>query len=150
MTLIRCRPLHPVRDMVSMQEEMDRLLDGVFGHGGARTCGVLPFTPRVDIEETAEEFVVRADLPGVSQQDVKIHLMGDILTIRGERRSESAAKDGNPLRRERACGAFERSFTLTSPVRADQVKATCRDGVLEIRIPKAEEARVREIEIKAG
>lgn len=150
MTLIRCMPLTPVRDMVSMQEEMNRLLDSVFSRSGVCAPGESPFTPRVDIEETPEEFVLRADLPGVSQKDVKVSLLGETLTIRGERRSEGATKEGGLLRCERVYGAFERSFTLTAPVRADQVKATTRDGVLEVRVPKAEGARLREIEVKAG
>ncbi len=150
MTLIRWTPLTPVRDTVSMQEEMNRLLDSVFSRSGVRTLGEFPFTPEVDIEETPEEFVLRADLPGVSQKDVKVHLTGETLTIRGERRSEATTKENNLLRCERVHGAFERSFTLTSPVRADQVKAAYRDGVLEVLVPKADQARLREIEIKAG
>jgi HSP20 family protein len=93
--------------------------------------------------------VIKADLPGVSQKDVKVSLMGDTLVIRGERRSEKN-DETTPLRIERSYGMFERSFTLGAPVRSDQVKATYRDGVLEIHVPKAEEARLREIDIQVG
>jgi HSP20 family protein len=104
--------------------------------------------PVVDIEETPEQFVLRMDLPGVAQKDVKVHVMGDTLTIRGERRQSGTEKDGNWLRCERSHGVFERAFTLGAPVRADQVKASYRDGVLEVSVPKAEEARLREVEVK--
>ena len=93
---------------------------------------------------------MHADLPGVSQKDVKVSLVGDTLTIRGERRDERSEKSGTVLRVERNSGTFERSFTLGTAVRSDGVKATYRDGVLEIRVPKAEEARLREIEIQTG
>jgi HSP20 family protein len=141
-------PAPPMRDLVTMHEEMNRLFDSAFGRPGARVA--FDFVPVVDIEETPEQFVLRVDLPGVAQKDVKVHVMGDTLTVRGERRQECSEKDGNWLRCERSHGTFERSFTLGAPVRADQVKATCKDGVLEVRVPKAEEARLREVEVKIG
>ena len=146
MALIRWSP-SPVRDLVSMQEEMNRIFDGVFNR--TQLSQGLPFTPVVDIDETPEEFLVRVDLPGIAQKDVKVSLMGDTLTIRGERKQEN--KDaGNPLRAERVYGAFERSIALGAPVRGDQVRATYKDGVLEIHVPKAEEARQREIQVQVG
>jgi HSP20 family protein len=108
------------------------------------------FTPAVDIEETADEFVIKADLPGVAQKDVKVNLMGDTLTIRGERRQESEKKDGSTHRTERIYGSFERTFRLGTPVRNDKVKAQYRDGVLEVRVPKAEEAKLREVEVEVA
>jgi len=149
MAIIRWNPPNPpMRDLVTMHEEMNRLFDSAFGRPGARAA--FDFAPAVDIEETPEQFVIRADLPGVAQQDVKVHVMGDTLTVRGERRQEGSEKDGNWLRCERSHGTFERSFTLGSPVRAGDVKAAYKDGVLEVRVPKAEEARLREIEVKIG
>ncbi len=149
MALIRWTPAPtPMRDLVSMQEEMNRMFDGVFGRPLARAA--FDFSPVVDIEEDAEGFVLRADLPGVPPKDVKVSLMGDTLTVKGERKQENGKSDGNMLRCERVYGAFERSFTLGTPVRADQVKATFKDGVLEVRVPKAEEARLREIEVKVA
>jgi HSP20 family protein len=102
----------------------------------------------VDVEETPEDFVVRMDLPGVAQKDVKVSLMGDTLTIRGERKHEAEHKEGSWHRVERAYGSFERTFTLGAGVRNDKVKASYKDGVLEVRVPKAEEARLREIEVQ--
>jgi HSP20 family protein len=149
MTLIRwgSAPVTPIRDLTNF-DEVNRLFDGLFTRGTPRSDLSAIFTPAVDIEETPTEFVVRMDLPGVAQQDVKVSLMGDTLTIRGERRQESPK--GSNHRLERVHGTFERSFTLGTPVRSDQVKAQYRDGVLEVRVPKAEEARMREIEVQAG
>ena len=152
MTLTRWNPipLTPIRDLVNMQDEVNRLFDGFFTRGTVRGDLNGVFIPTVDIEETPEEFVVRVDLPGVAQKDVKVSLIGDTLTIRGERKPGDTPKNGSYHRVERVHGAFERSFSLGAPVRSDSVRAQYRDGVLEIHVPKAEEARMREIEVQAG
>jgi len=148
MNLVRWNPslLSPHRDLVRLHDEMDRLLDGFVGNPDDRRL----FAPPVDVEETPENFVLRADLPGMTHNDVKVGIMGDTVTIRGERRASSPSSGGTVHRSERVTGMFERTFTLGAPVRADRVEATFKDGVLEVRIPKAEEARVREVEIKIG
>jgi HSP20 family protein len=140
--------LTPVRDLFG--DEINRLLDGFLTRSPLRGDIAPAFTPAVDIEETADEFVLKVDLPGMSQKDVKVSLTGDILTIRGERKPESDQKDGGVHRVERVYGSFERSFRLGTPVRNDKVKAQYRDGVLEIHVPKAEEAKVREIEVQVA
>jgi len=148
MTIMRWNPAVAVpRDIESVRNEVvDRLFEGFFGTGNR--SGALDFAPRVDIDETPEEFVLRADLPGVPKEDVKLTLTGDTVTIRGERKLESRRKEGTLHRVERPEGSFERSFVLGTPVRSNQVKAVYRDGVLEVHVPKAEEARVREIEVE--
>lgn len=149
MHVIRWNPTAaPMRDLFTMHQEMNRLFDGACGRSSARSA--FAFVPAVEVEETPEQFVLRVDLPGVAQKDVKVHVIGDTLTIRGERKQEGSEKESNWLRCERTYGTFERSFTLGAPVRADQVKATSKDGVLEVSVPKAEEARVREVEVKIG
>ncbi len=150
MRLIRWQPSTPARDLIRMQSDMDRLLESVLGStapGGRLDLGA---SPAVDVEENAEGFVLRADLPGISQQDVKVSLLGDTLTLRGERKLESERGENGTHRVERFSGAFERTFVLGVPVRGDQVKAVYRDGVLEIRVPKSEESRTREIEVQVG
>ncbi len=149
MALIRWQPATPARDLIRMQNEMDRLFDSVF-NPPTRARFDLESAPAVDVEENAEGFVLRADLPGVAQKDVKVHLYGDALTIRGERNLESERDEKGAHRIERFSGSFERTFTLGVPVRAEQVKAVFRDGVLEIRVPKADEARTREIEVQVA
>lgn len=147
MTLIGWSPrLGAARDLANLQDEVHRLLDGFTAAPGSRGEAEV-FSPEVDVEETPEEFVVRADLPGVAQRDVKVSLIGDTLTIRGERARERK-KEGNYHRLERSHGSFERSFTFGTAVRNEGVSAQVRDGVLEVRVPKAEGARVREIEVK--
>ena len=152
MTLIRWSPMlpSPTRDPESIQDAVNRLFDGFFTRSSTGSDIAPLFTPAVDIEETAEGFVVCADLPGMTQKDVKVSLVGDRLTIRGERRQEREKKDRNHHRVERSYGTFERSFSFGVPVRNEGVKAQYRDGVLEIHVPKAEEARVREIEVQVA
>jgi len=147
MTLLRWTPGYPARNLVHFEDDVTRFINSFFRGAPLQGNG---FAPEVDIEETPEAFVVRADLPGLTQKDVTVSLIGDTLTIRGERKHEKSENSGTALRIERSLGSFERSFTLGAAVRGDAVKATYRDGVLEIRVPKAEEARPREIEIQAG
>ena len=149
MTLIRWSPVR-TRELTTVQDEVNRLFDSFFSHTPQRGDLNAVFTPAVDIEENADSYVIRMDLPGVSQKDVKVSLSGDLLTIRGERKQENQNSHGTHHRIERVYGSFERSFTLGTPVRNDQVKAQVKDGVLEVRVPKAEEAKVRDIEIQVG
>lgn len=149
MTLIRWTPARNL-GLTDLRTEVDHLFDSFLNTRSLPTRDADTVSPPVDIEETPEAFVLRADLPGVSPRDVKVSFAGDTLTLRAERKRESETREGSLQRTERYYGAFERSFSLTSPVRGDQIQATYRDGVLEIRVPKAEEAKVREIEIKVG
>jgi HSP20 family protein len=151
MTLVRFLPGRS-RDLGTFRNEIDQLFDSFLTN---RPFYAAPDTenlmaPPVDVQETAEGYVFRADLPGMTEKDVKVSLVGDTLTLRGERKRETESQSGNVHRTERVFGAFERTFTLPAPVRGDQVKASYRNGVLEIRVPKAEEARVREIEVQVG
>lgn len=151
MTLVRFLPGRS-RDLTSLRTDLDQLFDGFLGNrpSYAPAGGDDLISPPVDIEESAEGYSIRADLPGVNEKDVKVSLVGDTLTLRAERKRESETKLGNVHRTERLYGTFERTFTLPAPVRGDQVKASYRNGVLEVRVPKAEEARVREIEVQVG
>jgi HSP20 family protein len=148
MTLIGWNP-RSGRELARFHNEFDRLFDGLVGQ--ARPSGrSTTFLPPIDLEENAEGFVLRADLPGMNQKDVSVRLVGDTIVITGERTAESPGKDATAHAKERVVGRFERSLTLGTRVRADQVEASFKDGVLEVRIPKADEARVREIEVKVG
>ena len=148
MTLIRWNP-RPGRELTRFHNELDRFFDDLVGRSPLATEVGSSFIPPIDLEETADGFVLRADLPGLNHKDVNVRLVGDTVVIRGERKAETP-KDVTTHRSERIHGTFERSFTLGIPVRGDQVEASFRDGVLEIRIPKADESRVREIEVKVG
>jgi HSP20 family protein len=147
MSLIRWSPRRD-GELSSLRTQMDRLFDDFVAPPFRQDWASM--TPPVDVEETAEGYVFRADLPGVEPKDVKITVNGDTLTLRGERKREEKKSEGSLHRFERSYGSFERAYTLGAPVRADQVKASYKNGVLEIRVPKAEEARSREIEVQVG
>jgi HSP20 family protein len=151
MTLVRLIPGRG-RELGNLRGEVDHLFDSFFSHRPFYSSPTIEslMAPPVDVEETAEGYFFRADLPGMTEKDVKVSLTGDTLTLRGERKRETDTTAGNVHRTERVFGTFERTFTLPAPVRGDQVKASYRNGVLEIHVPKADEARVREIEVKVG
>ena len=150
MKLVRWMPLTPARELNTFHDEVNRLLEDFVGRTARRGDLAPMFAPPVDIRETPEEFQLAVDLPGVSPADVSVSLVGPTLTIRGERKQEVEGRNANPWRSERMFGAFERTFELGSTVRGEGVKATYKDGVLHVRVPKAEEAKVRQIQVEAG
>jgi HSP20 family protein len=144
MTLVRWSPW---RDVVSVQDEMNRLFDGLMRHrdGG----GVGEWMPAVDISETDDEFIVAADVPGLKNEDIKISVANNVLTLRGERKSVREDKKENFHRVERTYGAFERTFSLPSGVKSENIRAKYKDGVLEVRLPKSKEAKPQEIKVES-
>jgi len=136
----------PFRDI---QSEMNRLFDSFFGRPTATATGTgsRVWMPVVDMFETKDELLLNFELPGVREKDVSLSITGDLLTVRGERQFRQELNDDNYYHVERAYGKFERSVQLPIPVQADRVKATYRDGVLEVKLPKAEEVRAKEIKI---
>ena len=148
MRLTRWVPTRSGREIGNIHDEFDRMLQDFFGPATLSNDLAPMFAPPADIHETPEEFVLKMDVPGVASKDVKVSLTGDTLVVRGERKEEKT-DNGTRHRVERVYGSFERTFQLGSRVRADQIKATYRDGVLEVHVPKAEEAKVREIEVRA-
>jgi HSP20 family protein len=145
MALIRWEP---VREMDTLQSEMNRLFDGFFGRANG-TAG-RRWVPAMDLVETEADFVLRADLPGMSEDDVVIEVKDDVLTVSGERQAEHEHSDEGYYRVERAFGGFSRSLTLPEGVAADKVKAKFDNGVLEVRIPKPEERKPQRIQIGIG
>jgi HSP20 family protein len=139
----------PVREMLSVQDEMNRMLSDVFGRRMSDE-GTVAWAPPVDIEETQDHYLVRAELPGMKQDDIKITVEDNRLVIRGEKRRDVEEDGKNYHRVERVFGQFERAFTLTHAVRQDRIEAIYKDGVLEVQLPKAEEAKAREIPVKFG
>ena len=144
MTIVRWEPF---RELSSLQTEMNRLFNTAFesptvGNGGARR-----WTPAMDVLETDEHFVLRADLPGMSEADVNIELEDNVLTVSGERKAEHEEKREGFYRVERAFGSFSRSLTLPKGIDGDAVTAGFENGVLEVRVPKPEQRKPRKIEI---
>lgn len=144
MTLIRYRPF---RDMLSLQEEMSRVCDSLVRP--VVPPAVEAWCPTCDVRETEADYIVRAELPGVSREDVKINMVNNTLVLRGEKKQEEEEQKGNWHHVERTYGSFERVFALPSAVALDKITARFKDGVLEISVPKADEARPREIKIES-
>ena len=148
MTIVRWEPL---RELSSLQTEMNRLFNAAFdttspGNGG----GARRWSPAMDLLETGEQFVLRADLPGMTEDDVSIELEDNVLTVSGERKTEREDKREGFYRMERAFGTFSRSLTLPKGVDPEAVNAQFDRGVLEVRIPKPEQRKPRRIAIGAG
>lgn len=147
-TLIRWNP----REFSSVQDEMNKVFGDVFGRRWLKEEGGkgIVWQPPVDVEEHPDRYVIHAELPGMKLEDIKITLGDNRLVIRGEKTRTEEQQNAAYHRLERVYGAFERSFTLTHAVKSDKIEATYRDGVLEVTVPKAEEAKAREIPIKVA
>jgi HSP20 family protein len=138
----------PFRDMVSMRDEIDRLFDGFIGRlPGRREVVEGAWIPLLDLEETKDDFIIRAEIPGMKKEDVKISLTGDKLRISGERSREKEEKGKTYHRMERAYGRFERVLTLPAEIDASKVKASYKEGLLEVTLPKTERVKPKEIGI---
>lgn len=145
MAITRWRPF---RDLVSIQDEMNRLFDDFFGCPiTRREWTEEAWSPSVDVSETKDNVIINAEIPGMNKEDVKVSVQDNVLTLSGERRQEKEEKNANYHRIERSDGSFSRSFTLPTPVQPDKVKATYKDGILKITLPKTEEVKPKEIPI---
>jgi HSP20 family protein len=152
MALVRWEP---VRELTSLQNEMNRLFNTFFdtpaaGNGGNGGNGLRRWVPAMDLVETDEHFVLKADLPGLDESDVNIEVEDNVLTVSGERRAEHEDKREGYVRVERAYGSFRRSLTLPAGVNPEAVSANFENGVLEVRIPKPEERKPRKVAIQVG
>ncbi len=138
----------PYRDFVNLQEEMNRLFETFTRGSELQSVTEGSWAPVVDIHESKEFIVIDAEVPGVSQKDIKVSVSDNILTIQGEKRQEKTVEEENFHRLERFYGSFSRSFNLPAGVKADQIKATFKDGVLKIILPKSEEAKTKVIDVE--
>ena len=139
----------PLRGAATLQDQINRMFSEGVGHAGQES-NLTPWAPAVDIYETENELVVKADLPDVDPQNLDIRVESNILTIRGERKFESKVKEDNYLRIERAYGSFSRSFSLANSVNSDAIKADYQNGVLTLSLPKREEAKPKQIKVTVG
>jgi HSP20 family protein len=139
----------PYRSWLNVNREMENLFDDFFGSSGRGTkeANAMAWNPDVDLAESKEGYIVKADLPGVAKEDVKVTLSEDVLTITGEKKEEKEITDHNIHKSERVYGSFTRSFRLPTPVQSEKIKAEYKDGVLTLSIPKAESVKPREIHI---
>lgn len=155
MTLIRWIPRKdwdPLSWATGFRDEMDRLFERSLSPWGPRRSNLEEgsWGPAVDIVEDNDHIVVRANLPGMNQDDINLSILDDKLDISGEKKQESEVKEENCHRVERYYGAFHREIQLPVPVAADKVEASYKDGVLEVTLPKKEGTKAKKIDIKSS
>jgi HSP20 family protein len=141
----------PFREVSRLRREMDRLWDDFFGPG-RRAFRPLEaeWAPAVDVSETADKVVIKAEVPGMDAKNIDISLSGEVLTIKGEKKSEREEKKENYHLVERSYGSFSRAVRLPAAVDADKIEANYKQGVLTITCPKKEEAKPKAITIKSA
>jgi HSP20 family protein len=139
----------PFRNLSGLQEQVNRLFESNF-RGHSDESALTTWAPSVDIYETENELVLKADLPEVTEKDIDIHVENNMLTVRGERKFEQKVKEENYLRVERAYGAFSRSFSLPNTVDTEAIKAEYKNGVLTVIMPKRAESKPKQVKINAG
>ncbi|MDD3629214.1 MAG: Hsp20/alpha crystallin family protein [Actinomycetota bacterium] len=136
----------PFSDMLQLRDEIGRWFEGgAIEREKGRKSAI--WAPDVDIKETDKEIQIKADLPGMKLEDIEVSVDDDQLIIQGERKEEKEEKEKGYIRVERNYGSFYRAFNIGVPVKADQIKATYKDGVLEITVPKAEAKKPKKIAI---
>lgn len=143
------RELVPFREFERMRRDIDRLWDSFFEGGLRRRAeGEEEWLPALDLAETDNELVVKAEVPGMDPKDIDISLSDGMLTIKGEKKQEREEKESDYHLIERSYGAFTRSIHLPKQVQSDKISASYKNGILRITLPKSEEAKKKEIKIK--
>lgn len=141
----------PFREVSRLRREMDRLWEDFFGPGRR---ALQPLTeawlPALDVSESGDKVTVKAEIPGMEAKDIEISVVGDTLTIKGEKKVEKEEKEESYHLMERSYGSFVRSIRMPAPVNADKIEASYKNGVLTITCPKKEEVKPKAIEIKTG
>lgn len=144
-------PWNPWTELAAFERTLDRIFDlplhSLFGDGNDHHE---PWQPRMDVHATDAEYVVEADLPGLSIHDITVQLDGTTLVIAGERKSAQPETSNTYTHAERPCGTFQRTYTLPTAVKSDEVGATYTNGVLTVTVPKADAARPRQITVQAA
>ena len=138
----------PFRGISTLQDQVNRLFDNTFL--GRSESSLASWAPAVDVHETDNELVVTADLPGMNEKDLDVHVENNMLTISGERKTESNVKDDNYLRVERSYGSFSRSFSLPNTVNPEAIAAEYKNGVLTVKLPKRAEAKSRQVKVNVA
>ena len=139
----------PFRDVAELQNRINRMFDDSFGPSRDRDdeMNMCAWRPAVDIYETETGVILAVELPGVGKENVAVEVKDNILTLKGERLSKPEIKEENYYRQERCYGSFQRSFTLHHNIQPNLIKATFKDGMLEIEIPRPEEEQPKQITV---
>lgn len=138
----------PSRDFGSLQQEVNRVFASFFDPPASGVPA--RWNPAMDLRDSGDAFVLAADLPGVSEKDIAIDVEGDVLSVSGSRSLDRTSDDGGAIRTERAFGTFQRRLTLPEGVDPERIEASFDRGVLEVRIPKPEQARPRRVSVQIG
>ena len=139
----------PFRHLSLLRDEIDRLFDSPLNALTNKSQEFLNgWLPSLDLYEDRDHLVLKAELPGMKKEDIDISLHGDVLTFSGERKEEEVFEKAEAYRSERFLGKFHRTLTLPVPVDASKVQASYQDGILTVTLPKAEEAKPKQIEVK--
>jgi len=136
--------------LFNLRDELDRLFEGPFGDSGASSQLLSVWNPAVDLYEDKDNVFVKAELPGMKKEDIQVSLHAGVLSISGERKDEEKHGSADTYRVERFVGRFHRTITLPSQVKSDHIAAQYKDGILTVTLPKAEEAKPRQIEINVS
>jgi HSP20 family protein len=136
----------PFRNMSTLQDQVNRLFENTF-QTGRNESALTSWAPAVDIYETENELVLKADLPDINEKDLDVRVENNMLTIRGERKFEQKVKEDNYLRIERTYGAFSRSFGLPNTVDTEAIKAEYKNGVLTVELPKRAESKPKQVKV---
>ena len=146
MELVPWRPFE--REVSPFRRDIEDLWNRFFGETPLARKVAEEWWPTVDMAETKDSFIVKAELPGLDAKDVEVSISGDVLTIKGEKKKEEQEKDEHHYRAERYYGSFQRSFQLPTSIKADKIEAAFDKGVLKVTLPKVEEAKKKRIEVK--
>jgi HSP20 family protein len=139
----------PFRHLSVLRDEIDRLFESPLNELTTASQQLLSgWLPSIDLYEDRDHLTLRGELPGMRKEDIEISLHGDVLTISGERKDNERLENAQVLRSERFLGKFQRTLTLPFPVASDKVQAAYKDGMLTVTLPKAEEAKAKQIEVK--
>jgi len=141
--------LNPFSELEQIQNEMNKLFNLSIGRWPDRTSGLMEgrWSPAIDVFDSKDNILVKADIPGMAKDDINVSVHGDTLVIKGEKKQESETKEKDFVRTERYYGSFHRAVSLPAEVDANKVSATYKNGVLELTLPKKEEAKPKEITI---
>jgi HSP20 family protein len=148
-------PWRPFTDLGRWERDMDRMMEDFFGRRAKSWWPERWFrreeldmrVPTVDLYEEKDDIVVKAELPGIDKENVEVNLTDHTLTIKGEKKKQEEVKEENYYRSERSYGSFLRTLELPKDVHGDKVKASFKNGILEVRMPKTEEAKAKEIKV---
>ena len=149
-------PWRPFMDLTRWERDMDRMMDDFLGRRfrpwwpdrWLRSDELEIRAPVIDLYEEKEDIVVKAELPGMTKENIEVNLTDHTLTIKGEKKKEEEIKEENYFRAERSYGSFRRALELPKDVHGDKVKASFKNGILEVRLPKTEQAKTKEMKVK--